>query len=198
MKNLIYLFLFSVLISCQGKLAKSISSDKAAKKGGDAFQQLVQGINDPGLKRSLEQFRKEGLEYDLNVGRIKPDQVIKTAQGYLGTKHKMGGLNKRGIDCSGLLMVSFGKHGVVLPHSSHEIARYGVLLPDRKYLIRGDLVFFVDTYNSKDLITHSGIYLGDGQFIHASASKGVMISSVDDPYYWKNKYVFGKRVFNAK
>lgn len=184
-------------MSCQGKLAKSTSSDKSAKKGGDAFEQLVRGISDPKLKRDLEQFKNEGLEYDLNTKGVKPEQVIKTARGYLGTKHKMGGLNKRGIDCSGLIMVSFGKHGVVLPHSSHEIARYGVLLPDPKYLIRGDLVFFVDTYKSRDLITHSGIYLGDGQFIHASASKGVMISSIDDPYYWKKKYVFGKRVFNA-
>jgi cell wall-associated NlpC family hydrolase len=57
-------------------------------------------------------------------------------------------------------------------------------------------VFFTKTYNTPRTVTHAGIYLGNGKFIHASSSKGVIISDIYDPYYWGDKYIFGTRLTN--
>ncbi len=62
-------------------------------------------------------------------------------------------------------------------------------------LIKGDLVFFIRTYKTNRLITHSGIYIGNNKFIHTSTSNGVTITSLNDPW-WKEKFIFGTRVFN--
>lgn len=57
-------------------------------------------------------------------------------------------------------------------------------------------MFFTKTYNTPRTVTHAGIYLGNGKFIHASSSKGVIISDIYDPYYWGDKYIFGTRLTN--
>ncbi|UZR93659.1 C40 family peptidase [Chondrinema litorale] len=159
------------------------------------FDILLSHITNKELKQRLVDFRNDGIERTLDLTTDNPEKVINAAEYYLGTKHKMGGLTKRGMDCSGLIKVSFAQYGGELPHNSHEQGRYGRIIANRGDLQRGDLVFFINTYNSANLITHSGIYLGDGKFIHASSKKGVSVASVDDPYYWKDKYIFGTRVF---
>jgi len=60
-------------------------------------------------------------------------------------------------------------------------------------LIKGDLVFFIRSYKTHRFITHSGIYVGNNKFIHASSKKGVIITSLDDPW-WNEKFIFGTRV----
>jgi cell wall-associated NlpC family hydrolase len=60
-------------------------------------------------------------------------------------------------------------------------------------LKKGDLVFFIRSYETHHFITHSGIYLGDNKFIHTSSKKGVTITSLSDTW-WKERYIFGTRV----
>ncbi len=114
----------------------------------------------------------------------------------------MGGLSKKCIDCSGLLYMSFRKTFKHLkdtfPRTAHEFGRYGKLIVNPKNLRKGDLVFFIGTYRTSKFITHAGIYLGKEKFIHTSASKGVMVSNINDKYYWKKKFCYGKRVFNGR
>lgn len=99
------------------------------------------------------------------------------------------------IDCSGLLVAVFKKYGIILPHNSEEQARFGKIIPGMNNLKKGDLVFFIRSYKTNNFITHSGIYLGNNKFIHTSSSKGVTITSLNDPW-WSEKFIFGTRVFD--
>jgi cell wall-associated NlpC family hydrolase len=87
----------------------------------------------------------------------------------------------------------FARHGINLPHNSEEQARYGKIIDGMDKLKKGDLVFFIRSYRTLHFITHSGIYLGNNNFIHTSSKDGVTITSLND-HYWKEKFIFGTRV----
>lgn len=142
----------------------------------------------------MQIFMNEGVGRNLDTGRKKPKQIIKTAEKYIGTPHCMGGTTKKCLDCSGLTYISFAKNKIEIPRNSQEQARYGRIIFNRNDLKKGDLVFFTKSYNTSDYITHVGIYLGNNKFIHASTSKGVISTSIDDPW-WSKRFVFGTRVF---
>lgn len=100
---------------------------------------------------------------------------------WLHTPYKYGGAGKDGIDCSGLA-VQFMKsaYGLMIPRQSRDQYKQGEKIL-RSHLQAGNLVFFA-SYRGYD-VDHVGIYLGDGKFIHATASEGVIISSLDEDYY---------------
>ncbi len=139
-------------------------------------------------------FLKGGAELKLNTGRKKPDQIIRTAEKYLGTRHCMGGNTKKCLDCSGLTYLSFAQNNITVPRRSQDQARYGRIIFNQSDLKKGDLVFFTKSYKSSDYITHVGIYLGNNSFIHASTSSGVVITPLHNPW-WSQRFVFGTRVF---
>jgi murein DD-endopeptidase / murein LD-carboxypeptidase len=149
----------------------------------------------PAERKRLNEFMDAGVETPLDTRSVTADEVINTARKYLGVPHCMGGKTMKCIDCSGLLAVVFASHGMQLPHNSEEQARYGKIIAERESLQKGDLVFFVRTYNTSRFITHSGIYVGDNKFIHTSTRLGVTITSLEDPW-WNEKYLFGTRIFN--
>jgi cell wall-associated NlpC family hydrolase len=98
-------------------------------------------------------------------------------------KYKLGGLSKRGIDCSGFVYLTYLKRfGIELPRTTELQARNGRKISKRK-LKAGDLVFF----KTSSKVKHVGIYIEDGKFIHASTSRGVTISSLQNSY-WSRKY----------
>ncbi|MGE5406262.1 MAG: C40 family peptidase, partial [Methanosarcina sp.] len=119
------------------------------------------------------------------------DEIIEAAKKYMGVPHCMGGTSMRCIDCSGLVLNVFASKGIELPHNAEAQSKLGTLVRSKDSLIKGDIVFFKNSYKTNHYITHSGIYAGNNSFIHASVS-GVTITSLDDPW-WKKKYVFGKR-----
>lgn len=145
-------------------------------------------------KKKLKDFMDKGTEKVLNTHNTSADEIIKTAQKYLGVPHCMGGTTMKCMDCSGLLVTAFAKHRIYLPHNSEEQARYGKIIAGMDELIKGDLVFFIRSYKTNSLITHSGIYVGNNKFIHTSTTNGVTITSINDPW-WKEKFIFGTRVF---
>lgn len=146
-------------------------------------------------KNKLKDFMDAGYENVINTHHTNPDEIIYTAQKYLGVPHCMGGTTMKCMDCSGLLVTVFANYGIQLPHNSEEQARYGKIIVGTDELVKGDLVFFIGTYKTDRLITHSGIYVGNNKFIHTSTSNGVTITSLNDPW-WKEKFIFGTRVFN--
>lgn len=122
-----------------------------------------------------------------------PDEreVLKTAYAYLGTPYVYGGEGPAGFDCSGFVRYVFSLYGIDLPHNAAAQASCGVAV-DKSQLQPGDIVLF-GYYGSKS-INHSGIYLGDNKFIHASSSgKGVIVSSLASGYYTDN-YKGARRV----
>ncbi len=149
---------------------------------------------DRKAKSDLELFLEAGAEKTLKTSNTTASELINTAQKYLGTPHRMGGTTKKCMDCSGLLVTTFKTHGINLPHGSEEQARYGKIIYELSQLQRGDLIFFIRSYNTNKFITHSGIYLGNDEFIHASSSQGVTISSVHNSW-WNERFIFGTRIF---
>jgi cell wall-associated NlpC family hydrolase len=144
-------------------------------------------------EKRLEKFMEAGIQQPVAAGTVTASAIIETARGYLGVPHCMGGTTARCMDCSGLIFRVFITHGITLPHNSEEQARYGRIITEREMLMPGDLVFFIRTYSTSRLITHSGIFIGEGRFIHTSSSRGVITTSLNDPY-WSDKYLFATRI----
>ena len=125
----------------------------------------------------------------------KTERIVLQAQAFSGTKYKFGGTTSKGMDCSGLVYVAFGKENIVLPRVSRDMARKGK--PVSKSSARaGDLVFFKTNKNSKQ-INHVGLVTavksGQIYFIHSTSSKGVLTSSLEEKY-WKRAFVQVRRV----
>jgi len=144
-------------------------------------------------KKKLKEFMAAGAEKKIDTHNTSADEIIKTARKYLGVPHCMGGTTMKCMDCSGLLVTVFASYGIKLPHNSEEQARYGKIISGMAELKKGDLVFFIRSYITKSLITHSGIYTGNNRFIHTSSSNGVTITSLDDRW-WKEKFIFATRL----
>jgi len=120
----------------------------------------------------------------------KPTNLEKYAKEWLGAKYVYGAASKKKTDCSGYVMQVYkGFYNIALDHNAQRIYDDG-----RGYSIRrtklqeGDLVFFGNFWK----ISHVGIYLKGNRFIHASTSKGVVITSMDDNY-WSSKYKGARR-----
>jgi len=155
----------------------------------------VKNIESRAEKKQLKVFMDEGTEKKLDTHSATPDDIIETARRYIGVPHCMGGMTMKCMDCSGLLVTVFATHGIKLPHSSEEQARYGRIITGMENLKKGDMVFFIRSYRTNQFITHSGIYTGDGKFIHTSSSNGVTVTSLNDPW-WSERYLFATRVFD--
>ncbi len=116
--------------------------------------------------------------------------IVKEGKKHLGVRYLYGGTTPKGFDCSGFTSYTFKKKKVKLPRTAAQQYKKGKSV-SKKNLKAGDLVFFKTT--SKTKISHVGIYVGNNKFIH-SAGKGVSITSINDPYYWKSKYAGARRV----
>lgn len=111
----------------------------------------------------------------------------------LGTKYAWGGASTKGFDCSGFTMYVFAEFGIELPHWSKGQAAKGSEVK-KDDLRPGDLVFF---NTSGSGISHVGIYLGDGEFVHSASNKGVVINKLSEDYY-KKRYVTARRILDDK
>ncbi|WP_320709235.1 NlpC/P60 family protein [Enterobacter sp. 302C9] len=101
-----------------------------------------------------------------------------------GTPYLYGGMSRGGVDCSGFVLMTFrDKFDLQLPRETRKQAEIGTEI-DKGDLLPGDLVFFKTGSGESGL--HVGIYDTDNQFIHASTSRGVMRSSLDNVYWRKN------------
>jgi cell wall-associated NlpC family hydrolase len=112
------------------------------------------------------------------------DQLARSALTYRGAPYRFGGTTRNGFDCSGLVQAVCAKWGIYLPRAANAQFNTGTPVPKEK-LQPGDLVFFANTYKSG--ISHVGIYIGEGEFIHAAGSgKGVVVSRLEDDYHKKH------------
>lgn len=114
-------------------------------------------------------------------------------QQWEGTPHLMGGTSQRGIDCSGFVQRLYRDiFDRKIPRSTSLQVKAGKSI-DKNQLISGDLVFFRLPHKGR----HVGIYLGQAQFAHASTSKGVTISSLENRY-WRNSYWTARRYLSLE
>ncbi|WP_372882076.1 C40 family peptidase [Psychromonas sp.] len=108
-----------------------------------------------------------------------------------GTPYRLGGANKRGIDCSALVQkIYLNSFNIKLPRTTSRQAKQGYVVNKNRLLV-GDLVFFKTSISEQ----HVGIYIGENKFIHASSSQGVMISRLNNTY-WRSRYWQSRRIID--
>ena len=121
--------------------------------------------------------------------------LIARAETFKGVRYSWGSASRSGTDCSGFTTQVFRGEGVKLPRTSREQSTVGNKV-GRDKLAKGDLVFFHTGRGSR--VTHVGIYMGSGKFIHASSGGGkVQVNNLSDGYY-SNRFVTGRRIPKKK
>ena len=122
----------------------------------------------------------------------RANDVLFRALGLVGTPYRYGGNTPEGgFDCSGLVGYVFrDAAGVQLPRASREMAEIDAPKIGSSRLQPGDLVFF----GRRSSISHVGIYVGEGRFVHAPNSGGTVRLDALDGHYWKDTYLYAKRV----
>lgn len=132
---------------------------------------------------------KYAMMLDVDVESLKNLSLFGFIDNWFGTRYRMGGTTKRGIDCSALTgSLLLAVYGFALPRTArlqYDATRH----INKDELHEGDLVFF----NTHGGVSHVGLYLDNNYFVHASSSQGVTISSLDDSYYSK-RFICGGRV----
>lgn len=151
---------------------------------------------------------KENIElaYDNSVNNLKaefPDfqetsnvvtgDLVDVAKSYLGTPYEFGGNDKNGIDCSAFVQNVFKSQNINLPRTTTEQVEVGEDVPLEGPWQLGDRLYFSFGRLGKNKPDHTGIYLGNDEFIQASSSKGVTISSISEGSYYRNALVAVKR-----
>jgi cell wall-associated NlpC family hydrolase len=117
-------------------------------------------------------------------------QVANLAEQYVGTPYRWGGSSPAGFDCTGFVMWVYSQFGVDLPHNEAGQLASGASVPADD-LQPGDVLVFANTYRRG--LSHVGIYVGNGQFVHAADERhGVTVSNLWDGY-WGPRFVAASR-----
>jgi hypothetical protein len=149
----------------------------------------------PGMVYSTDIEKCNALQFKYAILMESPVEEVTNAplisflESWYGTRYKMGGTNKSGIDCSAFTSILMDSvFTIKLPRTAKGQYDMGSKI-QRDYLQQGDLVFF----NTTGGISHVGVYLTNNKFVHASTTLGVIISDMDELYY-RNRYIGATRV----
>ena len=163
-----------LLSACSTNTAKNMHSETHAV-----------GEDISSLQASQDEF--ENMVRNLDV----KNRILDQYADWKGVRYRLGGDTKKGIDCSGFVQRTFREQfGLELPRSTYEQQEMGKSV-SLTSLRTGDLVLFRAGSTGR----HVGIYIGNNQFVHASTSSGVVISSMDEPY-WKKRYNEARRILS--
>jgi hypothetical protein len=211
MKNniLVYiLFLFVTILHAQNSTNSfeitDIYDGEMEELLNKNYKDSLQKAKKVSKKNMLAFFKKNKKELKkIDFDNFKDDvdlflfnhKIIDTAKTYLGTPYKYGGMGANGIDCSALIVKTFQKNDHELPRTSFAQSKLGKKVNKKKADI-GDLIFFKTS--RRNVISHVGIIVenknGCIKFIHASSSRGVTISSLDQETYFKKRFAKIKRI----
>ena len=131
-----------------------------------------------------------------STSTVIKDEIEAKAKSFLGTRYVWGATGPSKFDCSGFTQWVYRDSGITIPRVSKDQAKVGNYVQYAN-LRRGDMVFFDTKKRRAGKVTHVGIYLGDNNFIHASsAAKKVIIYNFDDKPFYKERFLWGRRVIN--
>ena len=132
---------------------------------------------------------------DIRNGKANNMGLYSFIEDWYGTPYRFGGTSKSGIDCSAFVRALYDSvYSLGLNRTSRDQFAETVRLKDKKELQEGDLVFFKIRTKA---ISHVGVYLANGKFVHASSSRGVTISDLNDRY-WVRYYAGGGRLIDPE
>jgi cell wall-associated NlpC family hydrolase len=179
----VFLIFFLILVTGCGVVKKKITYSKTPKVTVEASSDVIVSAE----KTDTENIEKPVLS--------KADVIINTALTYSGVRYKFGGTTRKGMDCSGLLYVAFAEHDIKLPRTSYHMAEEGKRIRI-EHVTKGDLLFFRTLRRGKR-INHVGLVVAvegdDIKFIHASSSRGVIVSSLREGY-WNYAFIKATRI----
>ncbi len=161
------------------------------------FLLIIMSFYSCGSYQKINENKNESIDSKIpNKAPSLVDKIVWTAVSFKGTPYKYGGTNNKGMDCSGLIFTSFKKRKILLPRSSRLMYTKGIHIKLNEAK-RGDLLFFKTS--RKKTVNHVGLITstekGKIQFIHATSSKGVLVSYLSEKY-WKRAFVGAKRVIH--
>ena len=177
-KTIILLLFFAIMACGPGKKRRTYSKTRTV---------TVEGSNTDTSPKPKS--KKEGRK------NAKANRIISTALTYSGTRYKYGGTTKKGMDCSGLVYVSLKENDIMFPRTSYQMALEGEKI-QVAHVEKGDLLFFKTSKTGKR-INHVGLVVdvkgNDIKFIHATTSRGVLVSSLREGY-WNSAFVKAMRI----
>lgn len=185
--KLILLCLIPIVLTGCGSSRKSVRSGGSGRITASHSGKPAGGASTPADGGS--EFLTELLT---KIADPMARDLIAEAGGWIGTQYLYGGASREGTDCSGLVMSVYRDVcGVKIPRTTRDQVRYCTQIA-RNSLLPGDLIFF-GRGTSPDSVSHVGMYVGDGRMIHASSSRGVIVSPFDTGY-WADRYTTAARV----
>lgn len=150
----------------------------------------VQRKDKEGRGKEARRATEESSSYSEKHSSLDRGKMGKIIDSYMGSPYRRGGETKSGMDCSGLVVAVYRQYsGFKLPHDTRKLFKL-VKRIDKDNLAYGDLVFFSDGWFR---VSHVGIYVGNGKFVHSIEDFGVITSSLEEDYY-KKKYLGARRV----
>ncbi|MEE2604345.1 MULTISPECIES: NlpC/P60 family protein [unclassified Alcanivorax] len=185
--TLLFTCLMLLLAGCASRSPVAPESMTEAPAAIRAKQKARSGNSAPDLQAQQEM---DALVADV-MAEVPPLRVSLEAQheDWKGVPYRYGGLSPRGVDCSGFVYLTFlSRLGMEVPRTTTELLQSGEKVK-RDEIQVGDLVFFRTGPGNR----HVGIYMGNGDFLHASSSQGVMTSSLSNPY-WHRRYWQARRL----
>jgi cell wall-associated NlpC family hydrolase len=172
----------------------SVVSQDVAKSSAVAAQDKQKAAADNNDELTAEQLGSLSADKSYKLPDLA-DSVLGRGFELMGTPYRFGGQSVRtGFDCSGFVGYLFEEEaGIQLPHSTRELIKMDAPVVARNQLEPGDVLFFNN--QGRGRVSHTGIYIGDDQFIHSSSrhSGGVRVDSLDERY-WQMSYMEAKRV----
>jgi len=161
---------YDKLLAEQKAILKKLERNKLLAEQNKILGQL----DDLSTKRNS--LTQTAMEYN-------KENMLINAKKHLGGKYVWGGTHPKGFDCSGYTQYIYKKEGVDIPRTAYEQSKVGKEV-SRFRLKKGDLLFFLTDKSRNIPVTHVGMYIGDGKFIHAASKrKGIIITSLDNSKY---------------
>jgi lipoprotein Spr len=161
----------------------------AQKQETDEISQLLASRNAAEVEAVSSVQLKYAILMNTEVETLPNKVLLENVDEWYGVRYRTGGNTKSGVDCSGFTVAVYSAvYGIALPRVSREQYRISRKISTTE-LQEGDLVFFNTKGNG---VSHVGVYLGNNKFIHASVSRGVMVSGLSEPYYVQRYYGAGR------
>lgn len=148
------------------------------------------GVVGSATLQALHNFKSRDNASRGQSNRWKGQRITSYAKQFLGVPYIWAGRSPSGFDCSGFVSYVFGQNGISIPRMADEQFEIGLAV-NRYELQQGDLVFFT-TYEPGP--SHVGIYIGNGQFIHASSGAGYVTTTSMSSQYYQARYLGARRI----